>query len=173
MTAQQVLPVLIPLAILAVVFMRARAPRRVRLELLWIAPTLIVALILAGVVFTPHRAAFGPVDYALFAVGAAVGAVVGWWRAKAVRLTVDPATHEVTSVTSPLGLLIIGAVFIVRFGLRSAAGVEAEALRVDPAVIGDAFLLLAAGLVVAQRVEIAVRARRLIAGARTPLGAAA
>ena len=82
MTAQQILPVLIPLAILAVVFMRARAPRRVRLELLWIAPTLIVALILAGVIFTPHRAAFGPLDYALFAVGAAAGAAVGWWRAR-------------------------------------------------------------------------------------------
>ena len=166
MTPQEILPIVIPLVVLGLVLVRARRPRRVRLELLWIMPLVIVALILAGVVFTPHRAPFGPVDYALFAAGLAAGAAVGWFRAKAVRLTVDPATHEVTSTTSPLGLIIIAAVFVVRFGLRSATGAEAQALSVDPAVIADAFLMLAAGLVVAQRVEIALRARALIAASR-------
>ena len=167
MTTQQLLPVLIPLVVLGLVFLRARRPRRVRLELMWIAPVVIVALIAAGVAFTPHRAAFTLVDFAVFALALAVGGAVGWLRAKAVRLTVDPATHELTSATSPIGLVIILAVFLVRFGLRSAAtGVQAGAAGLDPAVVADAFLLLAAGLVGGQRVEIAIRARKLIAAAR-------
>ena len=83
-----------------------------------------------------------------------------------MTLTVDPQTHEVTSTTSPVGLLIIVAVFLVRFGLRSATAAEADVSGLDPAVIADAFLLLAAGLVVGQRVEVFIRARRLIAAAR-------
>ena len=119
MTPQQILPVLIPLVVLGLVFLRARRARRLRLELLWVAPTAIVALIAAGVAFTPHPA-FTAVDLAVFAAALAVGGGIGWLRAKAVTLTVDPATHEVTSATSPVGLVIIGAVFLVRFGLRSA-----------------------------------------------------
>ena len=166
MTLQQILPVLIPLVVLGIVFLRARRPQRVRLELLWIAPTVIVALIAAGVIFTPHRGPFTPLDFAVFAAALAVGGGIGWLRAKAVKLTVDPATHEVTSATSPVGLMIIVAVFLVRFGLRSATAAEAGVSGLDPAVIADAFLVLAAGLVVGQRVEIALRARQLIAAAR-------
>lgn len=166
MTPQQLLPVLIPLVVLGIIFLRARRPRKVRLELLWVAPLVILALIGAGVAATPHRGAFTLADYGVFLVALAAGAGVGWLRAKAVTLTVDPATHEVTSATSPVGLLIIVAVFLVRFGLRSATATEASVSGLDPAVIADAFLLLAAGLVVGQRVEIAIRARRLIAAAR-------
>ncbi len=166
MTPQQLLPVIIPLVVLGIIFLRARRPRRVRLELLWIAPLVICALIAAGVVFTPHRAPFTPIDLAVFAAALAVGGGVGWLRAKAVTLSVDPATHEVTSATSPVGLLIIVAVFLVRFGLRSATTAEAGASGLDPTVIADAFLLLAGGLVVGQRTEIWIRARRLVAQAQ-------
>lgn len=172
MSPQQVLPVLIPLVILGVVALRASRPRKVRLEMLWIAPLLITFMIGMGVVFTPHRAPFTPVDYAVFVAAVAIGAGVGWMRAKTVRLTVDPATHEVTSSVSVIGLLIIGAVFAVRFGLRQAAGLEAQSLHMDPAIIEDGLLLLAAGLVVAQRVEIFIRAKRLI-DAAAPVGVAA
>lgn len=172
MTPQQILPVLIPLVIIGIVALRASRPRKVRLEMLWIAPLLITALIGMGVVFTPHRAPFTPVDYAVFAAAIAVGAGIGWMRAKTVRLVVDPDTHNVTSSVSVVGLMIIGAVFVVRFGLRQAAGLEAQSLHMDPAVIEDGLLLLAAGLVVAQRVEIFIRARRLIEAA-APSGAAA
>ncbi len=165
MTPQQIFPVVIPLVVLGLVFLRARRPQRVRLELLWIAPTIIVALIAAGVIFTPHRP-FTGLDLAVFVAALAVGGGIGWLRAKAVKLTVDPATHEVTSATSPVGLMIVLAVFLVRFGLRSATAAEASVSGLDPAVLADAFLLLAAGLVVGQRVEIAIRARRLIAAAR-------
>ena len=163
MTPQQLLPVLIPLVVIGIVFLRARKPQRVRLEALWIAPLITIGMIGMGLAFTPHRGPFTPVDLLVFAVAVAAGAAVGWLRAKAVRLTVDPATHAVTSAVSPVGLAIVVAVFAVRFGLRSATGAEAGATGLDPAVIADAFLLLAAGLVVAQRVEIFLRARRLIA----------
>ena len=166
MTIQQLLPILIPLVVLGIVFLRARRARRVRLGLLWISPLVITVLILAGVATQPHRGPFTLLDGGVFLLAVAAGAGVGWFRAKAVKLTVDPQTHEVTSTTSPVGLVIIVAVFLVRSGLRSAAGVEAGASGLDPAVIADAFLLLAAGLVVGQRVEIFLRARRLISAAQ-------
>ena len=125
---------------------------------------LIVALIGLGVISTPHRAPFTPLDYGVFIAALALGAGIGWLRAKTIRLSVDPVTQEVTSAVSPIGLLVIAAVFVVRFGLRSAAGVEARWLHMDPAVIEDGLLLLAAGLVVAQRVEVYIRARRMLAG---------
>ena len=173
MTTQQLLPVLIPLVVLGIVFLRARRPRQVRLELLWISPLLITVLIGMGVYSTPHPAPFTAPDFGVFALAVAVGGGVDWLRAKAVKLAVDPQTHAVTSSTSPIGLVIIVAVFLVRFGLRSAAGAEGGASGLDPAVVADAFLLLAAGLVGGQRVEIFLRARRLIAAARpAPFGAA-
>ena len=165
MRTQDLISLAITLVIMAVIFVRASRPRRVRLNALWIAPLFILAAIAAGVAFTPHAAPFTPPDVALFAGATALGAAVGWWRAKAVRLSVDPATQAVTSTVSPVGLAIIAGVFVIRFGLRSAMGYGAGSLRMDPAVIGDAFLLLAGGLVVAQRTEIAIRARRLLAAA--------
>lgn len=166
MRTQDLINLAVTLVILAVVFVRASRPRRVRMGALWIAPTLILLSIASGVAFTPHRAPFGPADYAVFVAAAALGAAVGWFRAKAVRLSVDPATQAVTSTVSPVGLAIIAGVFVIRFGLRSAMTSGAAPLRVDPVVIGDAFLLLAGGLVAAQRIEIAIRARRLLAAAQ-------
>ena len=165
---QQLIQVLVPLAVLGIVFLRARRARRVRLELLWVTPVLITLLVTAGVVFTPHRAPFMAGDLVLFVAAATVGAIIGWFRAKAVRLSIDAATHDVSSTTSPLGLAIIMAVFIVRLGLRSAAQAQASTWRIDPAVVGDALLLLAVGLVIAQRVEVFLRAKRLLTQAESP-----
>jgi hypothetical protein len=79
---------------------------------------------------------------------------------------VDPQTHVLTSKTSPLGMLLILAIFAVRYALRSFGAQTAGVLHVSALEITDALMLLAAGLVCAQRLEIALRATRLLNAAR-------
>jgi hypothetical protein len=83
------------------------------------------------------------------------------------RIAVDPATHALTSQTSPVGMLLILAIFGLRAGLRIYATEHAGALHVSLEDVTDAFLLLAVGVVCAQRLEIALRASRLLRQTRT------
>jgi hypothetical protein len=103
---------------------------------------------------------------AVDAAALGLGVLAGWWRARLTRITVDPGTHALTSKTSPLGMLLILAIFVVRNGVRSFGAETAGALHVSALQITDALMLLAVGLVCAQRLEIALRATRLLNEAR-------
>jgi hypothetical protein len=94
------------------------------------------------------------------------GALLGWWRARFTQITIDPASHELTSRASPLGMLVILAVFAVRYGLRMYAVQDAGAIGLPVNVVADAALVLTIGLVCAQRFEIFTRASRMLAEAR-------
>ena len=63
-------------------------------------------------------------------------------------------------------MLPLVAIFVVRFGLRGFMADHASYLHVSAAAITDVFLLLAVGLVCIQRLEIALRASRLLTEAR-------
>jgi hypothetical protein len=97
----------------------------------------------------------------------AVGALLGWWRARLTHIAVDPQTHQLTSRASPLGMLVILGLFAVRYGLRAFATQNAGALHLSVKLVADAALVMTVGLVCAQRLEIALRATRLLNGART------
>jgi hypothetical protein len=64
-------------------------------------------------------------------------------------------------------MLVILGLFAVRYGLRSYATQNAGALHLSVNVVADALLVMTVGLVCAQRLEIALRASRLLAEART------
>jgi hypothetical protein len=98
----------------------------------------------------------------------AIGAAFGWWRGRFTRIAVNRETHALTSQASPLGMLLILAIFGLRMGVRTLAAQNASALHVSVVDITDAFLLLAVGLVCAQRLEMALRANRLLLEARSP-----
>ena len=55
---------------------------------------------------------------------------------------------------------------MVRIALRSYLTTQASAWHMNAAVITDAFVVFAVGLIAAQRLEIFVRARQLLAKAR-------
>ena len=96
----------------------------------------------------------------------ALGALAGWWRGRLTRIVVDPRTHALTSKTSAVGMLLILGLYVVRYGLRSMGAQGAGALHVSAIQVTDALMLLAVGLVCAQRLEIYLRASRLLAEAR-------
>lgn len=154
---------MIPLAAIALVILRNSRARRLRIETLWIAPVMI--LVLVGLSFS-QQGVPTPSILAVEIAALAAGAGLGWWRARFTHITVDPATHELTSRASPLGMLVILAVFALRYGVRMYGAQNASALGVSANAIADGALALTVGLVCAQRLEIALRATRLLNDAR-------
>jgi len=154
---------LIPLLLIGYVILRNARARTLRIERLWIAPT--VLLVMTAATFAQSGPP-GPLGVAIDVVALAVGAFLGWWRARASTFTVDPTTHMITSRVSMWGMLLILGIFGLRYILRTVLSGEASVLHVSAAEITDSFLLLAVGVVSAQRIEWLIRARRLLATAR-------
>jgi hypothetical protein len=154
---------LIPLIAVAMVVLRNARERKLKVERLWISPVLFLVL---TAITLANQPAPGPVLLATEAAALVLGALAGWWRGRLTRITVDPATHALTSRPSPLGMLLILALFAVRYALRSFGAQTAGALHLSAVVLTDVLMLLAVGIVCAQRLEIALRATRLLNAAR-------
>lgn len=154
---------LIPLLAVAMIVLRNARERRLKVEQLWVSPLLFLAL--TGLMFA-NQPPPSPGLIALDVAALALGALGGWWRGRLTRITVDPATHALTSKTSPVGMLLILAIFGLRYALRSFGAQTAGMLHVSALAITDALMLLAVGIVCTQRLEIALRATRLLNQAR-------
>lgn len=162
MTPQQLAPVLVAVVVLGLVLLRNRRRRTLRPALMWVMPALIVPLIGLGLFYTPH-APFGPGAWAALAGALILGAAAGWWRGKTITIEKD-ADGTLKAQASPIGLILIVGLLAVRAGLRELIAANAGAWHIDAAVATDAFLLFAVGMIVAQRLEIYIRARRIQAG---------
>ncbi len=154
---------LIPLIVIVMVILRNARARKLKVERLWISPLIVMLLTIFAFSANPPP---GPMGVALDIVAVGMGALLGWWRGRASTFTVDPVTHEVTSRVSPLGMLLILAIFGLRYVLRMFLGDGASTLHLTATEITDSFLLLAVGVVSAQRLEWWIRARRMIAEAK-------
>ena len=64
----------------------------------------------------------------------------------------------------PLGVLILLGVFLARRGLEAVLEGHAAEWHLNVMALTDAFMLLAVGLIIFQRVEMFIRARRIRAG---------
>lgn len=159
---QPYVPFLAMGAALVLVVLRNRRKRTLRPHLMWIMPALVLPLIGLGLWFTPH-APFGLLAYAAFAGALVLGALAGWWRGKTITIE-KQADGVLKAQASPLGLILIVGLLAVRGGLREVMQSQAASWHLDAAVVTDAFLLFAVGLIVAQRVEMFLRARRVRAG---------
>jgi hypothetical protein len=152
---------LIYAAIIAVVlFFRFRTmsrSRRLKLETLWVVPAL-YALITSAILYqsTPVGIQWLYAGIALLA-----GAGLGWRRGALMRINVDPETHALNQQASPLAMLFILVLIIVRQGLR----VEAT-MGVDVAFLTDLAFVFALGMFSMTRLEMFLRARRLLDQAR-------
>ena len=154
MNPATVMPIIIPLIVVAMIALRARRERPLHPDRLWIAPVIITALIGMGLYFAPHPL-FGPGDYAIFIAAAAAGVAFGWWRAHATVLRHDPDTGRIMASQSNLAVAVLAGVVVLRVGARQALGDQA-------AVAGDASMLFALGMVIALRVALWRRARGLV-----------
>ena len=161
---------LIPIVLaMGLVILRNSRARRLRIEAMWIAPVIIVALI--GLALFGETARGGvpltPLNVGLDIAGLVIGAALGWWRARFTNITIDPATHELTSQASPLGMVVIMGILVLRTLIRTYAAQSSGPLGQWGPPQTDALLVMSVGLVCAQRLEIYLRANRLLADARS------
>lgn len=92
------------------------------------------------------------------AVALALGGVLGWRRGALMRITIDPETHELNQQASPAAMLFILVLIIIRQGLR----MEASTMGFNVAFITDLLVVFALGLFSATRLEMFLRARRML-----------
>lgn len=139
-------------------FRSMRRARRLRLETLWIVPTL-YAVIAAAVLYQSKPAG---IQWLYVALALLAGAALGWRRGALMRIHVDPETHALNQQASPAALLFI----LVLIAVRQALRLEAGSMGFDIAFVTDLLVMFALGLFTATRLEMFLRARRLLAEAR-------
>ena len=156
---------LLPFAIIAVVIaLRIRTMRRERplkLGTLWVVP--VVYLLLAGSILV---AAPPPeLGWALAAIGLAIGLVVGWYRGRFIQIERN-GDGELRQRASPLAMLLLLALVVLKLGARQVFGETAASQPGSQAMLlTDAFIGFALGLLSATRLELYLRARRLLGAA--------
>lgn len=148
----------VPALIFLIVFsIRARRMARVqplRLERLWIVPAIYAAVCVAMLVQYPPT----PVGWLACVLALAVGGAIGWQRGKLMQISIDPETHALSQKASIWGI----ALLLVIVGLRAVARTEAGALHLDVAMLTDTLVVFALGLFGLTRLEMYLRAKRLL-----------
>lgn len=168
MAPQHLIPLLVIPVVLLLVVLKNRRKRELKPHLLWITPTIVTALILFGMwgmtmnPNAPHTA-FGPGEWAMLVAGLGLGCFAGWWRGKTITIEKE-ADGRLMAQASPLGIIILLAVFAGRRGLEALLEGHAAQWHLNVMALTDAFMLLAVGLIVFQRVEIFIRSRRIQSG---------
>jgi membrane protein CcdC involved in cytochrome C biogenesis len=92
-------------------------------------------------------------------VGLAAGAALGWQRGKMMRIQVNPETHALNQKASPAAMFFLIGLIVVRAGARSLLGSESH---VSAAMLTDPLIAFALGMFTLQRVEMFLRAKRLL-----------
>ncbi|HZC15679.1 MAG TPA: hypothetical protein VE309_02855 [Caulobacteraceae bacterium] len=161
------LPYIIPLLIVLLIVRRGLMPRKIKVERMWVLPAL---LVFASASMFASAHAPSPLVVAELAAALAAGAVVGWYRGRLTHISIDPETHDLTSKTSPVGLVLLAVLFAARYGVRlvlpgTGAG-EPGSLATQASAIADALALFGIGALVIQRLEMWMRCNRLLAEAR-------
>lgn len=166
---QTVLLILIPIVLVGFYFRIRRMTRgqKLRIERMWIIPAFFIVLIALSIGAQPP--APDPVIYASLGAATIVGLVIGWFRGRMVRITVDVETHALTSQQSPWGMVIFVAILLVRSSLRyilAQLGGELHLTAATVQAIADGSLLIYGGMMIGMRIEMWMRARKLLADAR-------
>jgi hypothetical protein len=160
---------LVPLGIAAVVIVaRNSRPRLLKIERLWMMPAIYLVLMAGALAEAPPP--LTPVSIAILAAAFALGAAIGWQRARFTQIHIHPETHALTSRASPIGLIFIFAILVVRFAARDLLASNARLMDLPLVAITDGFLLLAIAMLTTQRLEIWQRASRMLAEAKGASG---
>jgi membrane protein CcdC involved in cytochrome C biogenesis len=145
--------------VLALRMRRMGQMRPLKLDSLWIVPA--VYLVVAALMFWQ----LPPIGWVAIAsaAGLLIGAAVGWQRGKMMQIHVDPETHALNQKASPAAMFFLIALIVVRMGARGILGQEGS---VSPAMLTDPLIAFALGMFTLQRVEMYLRAKRLLEEAR-------
>ena len=133
--------------------------RPLKIATLWMIPVIYLAIV-ASMLFALPPTIGG---WALLAAGVAAGAVLGWHRGKLIRIERNAETGELTQRASPLAMLLLLAIIVLKLGARAIFGDAAVAQPGSPAMLmTDAFIGFALGLLSATRLELYLRARTIL-----------
>ena len=155
---------LLPFAIIAIVVgLRLRSmskERPLKVETLWIIPVVYLALV-AWMLFALPPTAIG---WGLLALGLVVGTALGWHRGKLIRIDRNAETGELRQKASPLAMILLLALIALKLGARAIFGETAAGHPASGAMLlTDAFIGFALGLLSATRLELYLRAKRILA----------
>jgi len=128
--------------------------RRLRLETLWIVPA--IYGVFTGFLlyqFPPHG-----LQWLYGGAALAAGGAVGWRRGKLMRINVDPETHTLNQQASPAAILFILAVLLIRRGLSFEAG----SMGFNVGLVTDLLVLFVLGMFSVARIEMFLRAKRML-----------
>jgi hypothetical protein len=147
----------------AILLLRNRRPRPLRLDRLWLRPAL--AGLAVVYIFAQAPPPLTAASLAALAAALLIGAALGWQRGKFMRIEVDPVTHAATARMSPIGMIFVLALVGLRIWLRQSAAIGATG-GLSAAVITDALMLFAGATMAVQQIEVTLRAHRLLAAAK-------
>ena len=155
---QGLLQIVLPLAIF-VVIMAIRAPRLMRLRpldigKLWIVPAIYLAVVALIFVQRPPTL-FG---WAIALIGFGIGGALGWQRGKTMRIEHDPATGRLMQKGSIWAIVFIAVIFALKIVSQN----EGSALHLDVNLLIDGLAALSLGMFTLQRIEMYLRAKRLL-----------
>jgi membrane protein CcdC involved in cytochrome C biogenesis len=144
--------------IVVVVALRLRRmgqTRPLKLGSLWMVPALYLTVSALMFVELP------PSGWVAVASAAALllGAGLGWQRGKMMHIHVDPESHALNQKASPALMLFLIALIIARAGARDVLG---QTGGVSPAMLTDPLIAFALGMFSVQRIEMYLRAKRLL-----------
>ena len=145
----------IVLIVFALRMRRMGQMRPLKLETLWVVPVIYLAV---GALMFWSLPPTGWVAMAC-AIALLIGAAVGWQRGKMMQIHVDPETHSLNQKASPAAIIFLVALILVRSGARTLLG---QTSGVSPAMLTDPLIAFALGMFTLTRVEMYLRAKRLL-----------
>lgn len=161
------LKTLLPILVVAVVMaLRLRSMSRVRpLDpgRMWVMPLALVGLAAVTLWAHPPR----PAGMAIGFGALVVGCLLGWQRGRFIQITHDSASGRLMQKASPAALMLLVGIVALRFAVRSYFNVSPDVngrMNEQALIATDALLLFAVGLIAMTRVELAIRARRILSG---------
>ena len=156
-----VLPIVVIAIVLALRLRSMSRVRRLKPRTLWVLPAFL--LLLAGVTLWTNPP--GLAGLSIAAVALIAGGFLGWQRGRLIRIDREPASGELTQRASPAAMILLIFIIATRFALRSYfdASPGADGKMSEQTLIAtDALLLFAVGLIAVTRIELALRARRIL-----------
>jgi hypothetical protein len=161
---------IIPIVIVvAIVVLRNSRPRKLKVDRLWVYPLILMLMLIAALSAAPPPVTAPAIGILVLAL--AIGVAIGWQRGRLTHITLDPATQELTAKASPIAIALILAVFLLRNGLGDYLRLGGQALdRGLVTAIGDGLVVLGVAMMSTQRVEMWIRASRMLGRAGAKAG---
>jgi hypothetical protein len=156
---------LIPLGVvLLVVLLRNSRARALKIERLWVMPAIYMVMLVSALYAYPPPVTV--LSIGILVLSFLIGAGIGWQRGRFTQVHIHPETGDLSSRASPIGLIFIFAILAVRVVGRGFLATHAGDLHLPILAVTDGFFVLAVSMLSVQRLEVWMRASKMLAEAK-------